>query len=201
MIQRHLLFISNDALSLAKIGDNEAQLRIIAKVKLYAFNVIHAIRSRQYYMEESDIDQVISSKVLEAIDHWRPGGCDIKTLATEYIKRALSMECAGRHYYEGFKADVFRMVHKQNKRTDEPILDMQKIRKAVGSDKNYMALRMCFGLDGTPRMSYREIGQLMLNKGGQPVCRQAIHLRKQRAIRNIRRSFTNPNEIISAITG
>ena len=192
--------VSLDQIALAKKGSEKAQLYIIKKIRAYVgvkkYN--NDSTKDQWYMSREDINQVIDLKILEAIHKWVPGRCDFPTLASEYIKRALDPKYVGSSYYEGQKSNIFKTQHVQE--LDQPKegckLDMNKLREALGNDRMYFALRLSMGLNGTDKMSFNHISDIIYGHSGEKVSRQAIHSLVKRAKAKLKKVFSNEKEII-----
>lgn len=186
----------------AKRGDEQSQLDIIRKIRLCAGNRMKRdFAQDQFYMQKDDFNQIVDLKILEAIQNWKPGHATLKNLALYYIKKAFDMKNVGHSYYEGCKSNIFKdYFHGIEKHNDlieeEVLLDMDKIKKAIGNDRMFIALRLSGGLNGSTKMSFRELTDVIYGHSGKKISRQAIHSLVKRAKNKLKKAFTNESELI-----
>ena len=191
----------------AKKGNEKAVLEIISKIRaclgIYknitqTKQYVEKFASTQWYMEHDDINQIIDLKIIEAIHAWKSGGCNFPTLAKKYISRAFDVQYAGSNYYEGQVSNIFKTQHVQEQvqPNGHCTLNMEKIRLALANDRMYFALRLSMGLEGTEKMSFNRITDIIYGYSGRKVSRQAIHSLVKRAKVRLKKSFINEKELI-----
>lgn len=194
--------ISTREIQRAKNGDSNVQLDIILKIRRYigGYKLHHDYARDQFYMPKEDIEQTIDLKILEAINAWQPGRCSFKSLATEYIKRSFDIRYVGNSYYEGGYSNIF--LHQKahldvpEREPEEYVLDMAKIRTAIGNDRMYIALRLSMGLDGCTKIPFSKISEIVYGCSGKKISRQAIHSLVKRAKSRLKHAFQNKEELI-----